>query len=241
VKAAAGVIGVKAFVKLRGNADPDARSMEARFNRAGQAMTRMRNTLGASWTALTQEFVFETIPGVAEYRLPDGFQSIIDGTVWDRSTYREMRGTLSPQQWQEVKSGLIESVRIAPFYRIRRSAAAGRTLWLDPTPAGRDEIVLEFQSAHWVESADRSTYRYAIESDTDKTVFDDDLLEMSVLWRFKQSRGLTFAVELAEYEQEVMRRFAEDAGARAIRVGRSAGNRRGLNVPETGFGGLTAV
>ena len=235
VNAAAGIIGLNSQAFLVGNTDPAARAMIALFNRAGQTMTRMRNTWGAGWTALTREYEFETTPGVAEYALPDDFEALIDGTVWNRSVYREARGVLSPQQWQEVKGGLIETVSLAPLYRIRRGTTGGRALFLDPTPQDRDTLVFEYASRNWLQNAARDAYLDRVAADTDLPLFDDDLLEMSILWRFKQSRGLTFAAELAEYEQETMRRLAEDAGARSISIGRGSdrGRRRGLNVPET--------
>ena len=232
-EAASAIIGMRVPISLIGSRDPDERAVLALFNRAGQTMIRMRNTWGAGWTALTREYEFETTPGVAEYALPEDFEALIDGTVWNRSVYREARGVLSPQQWQATKGGLIETVSIAPLYRIRRASAGGRALWFDPTPAARESVVFEYASHHWLHSAaDRTATRRQVENDTDIPFLDDDLLEMSLLWRFKQSRGLSFAAELAEYEIEARLRMAEDAGARSITIGmRSRGHR--LNWPET--------
>ena len=236
---ASSIIGLESFSGLVNNSSPTPRAMLVLLNRGGQNLTRLRNTWGAGWTVLTREHEFTTVADQAEYVLPEDFEALIDRTVWDRSTYREARGVLSPFQWQEVRSGLIESTALTPRYRLRRnSGGTGRSIWLDPTPAGGDEIVLEYASKNWLVDADGSEFKAKITADTDEPLFDDDLVEQDLVWRYKQSRGLTFAAELAEFELERDRRIAEDAGARSIRVGGGRHLIRYPNVPEFGFGGV---
>ena len=232
-QASSAIIGMREPVALVGSRDSDERALLALIDRAGQTMSRMRNTWSAGWTALTREHEFQTADGVEEYALPADFESLIDGTVWNRTVYREARGVLSPQQWQAAKGGLLETVSIAPLYRLRRSSTGGRAIWLDPTPSAVEDVVFEYASTHWLHAANNTgTTRRQVAADTDVSFFDDDLLEMSLIWRFKQSRGLSWAVEIAEYESEVARRMAADAGSRSITLGR--GGRRGnrLNWPE---------
>ena len=236
---AAAVIGVDDFNNLVGSNQPGPRAMRVLLDRAGIALTRMRNSSGASWTVLTTEWEFETVPGQAEYAFPDDFEALIDDTLWDRDQYHEGRGALSPQEWQALRSGLVQTVALAPYYRIRRGdVQIRRTLYLEPVPEESRSLVLEYMSKNWLRASDNSL-RDRIGADTDEPILDDEILEMSLLWRFKQSRGLAFATELAEYELEVKRRLAEDAGTRTITLGQG-GYRRWPNVPETGFGGVAA-
>ena len=235
---AAFVIGIDDIVAIVGSNQPASRAMRVHIDQSGINLTRMRNTWGASWTILTVEYPFTTIAGQAEYPLPEDFESLIDGTLWDRSEYHEGRGALSPQEWQQLKSGLVQDTVLTPYYRIKRSVAGNtRALVLHPTPSAQEELVFEYTSKNWLTGSDGST-RDKIEEDTDIPLFDYDLIRMDILWRFKQSRGLTFAAELAEFEQEVRRRFAEDAGSRAIEVGRVQGRARYPQTPETGYGGI---
>ena len=189
---------------------------------------------------LTREYAFRTRAGVDEYALPDDYEGLIDGTVWDRSTYREMRGTLSPQEWQQARSGLIQTVSIAPLYRIRRATnGMGKALFLEPVPARAEDLVFEYVSSGWLQSgSDPNRFIDQIEADTDRPLFDDEIMEENLIWRFKQSRGLTYAVELAEYEIEVNRVFAADTGPRTIVLGRGRWRQRWPNTPESGFGGM---
>ena len=91
-------------------------------------------------------------------------------------------------------------------------------------PAGGDHLVFEYLGGNWVSDVDNSTFRDAITEDTDMPLFDDDLLEMGTLWRFKQSRGLSYQAELGEFENQESIRFADDAG-RKITYNRKIKNR----------------
>ena len=106
---------------LVGSVDQDARLLLVTTNNAGRTLSLERDVFGGGWTVLTKEWVFNTVPDQAEYSFPEDFSDIVDGTVWDRDTYREARGALGPNEWQQIKSSLIGSVTISPYYRIRRS------------------------------------------------------------------------------------------------------------------------
>jgi hypothetical protein len=80
--------------------------------------------------------------GQSDYVLPTDFQRPVDDTFWDRSKFWEMRGPLSPQQWQLYKSSRIGNATIQQRFRFRniRDLATGNSLGqmlsLDPTPLG---------------------------------------------------------------------------------------------------------
>ena len=233
---AADVSGVGAPASLIGNQEPGARAIVSLLNRAGNNMARMRNAWGGGWTALTREFTFQTVAGQEAYALPDDYQALVDGTIWDRTEFREARGTLSPQQWQRNRSGLIDTVTLAPYYRLRRGAGGETQIFLDPVPGEADDLVLEYVSENWLRDGRTSgTFRRRMGADTDVPLLPDDLLEMSLIWRFKEAQGLTFAAQLAEYELEVKRRMADDAAVRPVNIGRGL-RRRWPNLPDSNFG-----
>ena len=238
-QAVADVVGIGEIPSMVNNREASARAMRRLIDRAGRDMSRMRNPWGAGWTVQTREYLITTQSGVDEYALPEDFEALIDGTLWDRSTYREMRGTLSPQEWQQARSGLIQTVAIAPLYRVRRSSTGNtRALFLEPVPAEEETLVLEYVSKGWLRSArSEGAFIDRIESDSDEPIFDDDLMEMSAVWRFRQSRGLSYALELAEFEMARDRIFGADAGPRTIVVGMGRRGNRWPNVPEGNWPG----
>ena len=234
------VIGVANITSLVGNSEPHARALLVLANTAGRELQQMRNEDGQGWVALTREHEFETVVGQDAYAFPEDFDQIVDGTVWDRDSYRIARGPLSPQQWQNIKSGLIETTRISPNWRIRVDEDGGRQFWVDPTPGEIKTLVIEYVSTHWVVSA-QGERRESIRADSDTTLFHEELMYKSLLWRFKESRGLSFTPQISEYENDAMRRIARDSGSKTIRIG--GRGRRGLfhrdQIPESGYGGIT--
>ena len=166
----AAVIGVAPITSLVGSSEPHARAMRVLANTAGRELQQMRNEDGQGWIVLTREHEFETVVGQDAYAFPEDFDQIVDGTVWDRDSYRIARGPLSPQQWQNVKSGLIETTRISPNYRIRSTAQGVRQFWVDPTPGEIETLVIEYVSTHWVMSA-QGERRESIQHDSDTTLF----------------------------------------------------------------------
>ena len=219
----AAVIGVAPITSLVGSSEPHARAMRVLANTAGRELQQMRNEDGQGWIVLTREHEFDTVVGQDAYAFPEDFDQIVDGTVWDRDSYRIARGPLSPQQWQNVKSGLIETTRISPNYRIRSTAQGVRQFWVDPTPGEIETLVIEYVSTHWVMSA-QGERREAIQHDSDTTLFHEELIYKSLLWRFKESRGLSFSPQLAEYELDASRRLARDAGTKTITIGGRRGH-----------------
>ena len=92
--------------------------------------------------------------------------------------------------------------------------------------------MLEYGSTSWVIASD-GTKKMAVDADTDTFVFDDDLVQRDLLWRWKQSRGLPWQVEYAMFEKERNKRWSADAAVDVIDVGDSYGHRwdRWPNMP----------
>ena len=237
---AAALAGIEEPDSIAGSRDVLARALGVLFNRSGQNLARRVNGWGASWTVLQREHVFNTVAGQEEYPLPGGYIELVSDTVWNRTTYREARGALSPQEWQRVRSGLVLSTGVTPRFRIKRGASAAvKVFAVDPVPAESGEVlVYEYRSSHWLASSSGASTYGEIQSDSDVPILDSDLIEMDVTWRVKQNRGLPFAAELGEFEVESDKRFGEDATGRTIYVGRRDLGLGDLypNVPESGFG-----
>ena len=220
----------------------DARNAQSRrarslLDKSGRSLARMRGAFGQGWAALTREFAFSTVTGQQAYALPDDFAELIDGTVWDRSTYYRARGSLPPQEWQQYKSGLINSVSLTPRYRLVADAMRGRKmLWLDPVPASVESLVLEYIGRNWLRGTDGSLTDRIV-SDSDLPIIDAFLLRLDLEWRARRAQGRDFAAELAEFEAERDSRFGSDAGGKTILLGEI--DIFGLyppNIPETGYG-----
>jgi hypothetical protein len=102
------------------------------------------------WPVLRKEYVFTTTANQASYSLPPDFDFEYFQTHWDRTTRWDLRGPLSPQEWQRRKSGI---TTVVPRYGFRVMGASSAPLNLEPTPTSTSTLVLEYQSDNWLSPA----------------------------------------------------------------------------------------
>lgn len=176
--------------------------------------------------------------GQSDYALPTGFQRPIDNTMWDRSRYWQMRGPMSPQQWQLYKSSIIGQASIQRRFRFRQ--ISGVTVFsIDPVPTDNGSpLVFEYVSNAWCQS-NTGTPQTMWQADTDTGILDEYLLMLGTRWRVLRRLGFSYSEELDEYERQVSKAMASDGGGAILGlVPRYGLNLLGpWNIPETGFGG----
>lgn len=198
------------------------------------AVTSTTVTLNQAATSVgSGTFVF----GKSDYTLPSDFQRPVDGTFWDRSRYWQMRGPLSPQQWQVYKSSVIGQASVQRRFRFR-SVGGNTVLSIDPVPTDNNSaLVFEYVSNGWCQSAlGVAQTRWA--ADTDTGVLDEYLITLGVRWRMLRRLGLAYSEELDEYEREVSKAMASDGGAAILSLVPSYGTYLlgNQNIPESGYG-----
>lgn len=180
--------------------------------------------------------------GKCDYALPSDFKRFVDNTMWDRTRFWQMRGALSPQEWQLFKSSPIGQASLERRWRVRNAsgAAAGSGLKFSIDPSVMDNgstLVFEYVSNAWCTSSG-GTLQTQWAADTDIPLLDSYLMTLGIEWRTLERLGLSFDTELAEYELEVDKAIARDSGSTTLDMAPS-GNTFLLgpwNIPETGFG-----
>jgi hypothetical protein len=112
-----------------------------------------------NWTALTVENVF-VANATSDYTLPADFRSLVGNTLWDRTRFWQMRGAMSPQQWQRYKSSTLGNATIERRWRLRiptgDPAGAIVKFDIDPVVSTTDHtstFVYEYVSKNWCRSA----------------------------------------------------------------------------------------
>ena len=242
----ADIVGVPRPSGVTRNPDKTVRRMVALLNKAGRNMARERNTWNGGWAALEQEHVFQTVRGVEEYELPGDFGEMIDNTLWDRTDFWRLRGQLGPQEWQRVRSGILSSGSLRQDYRIRRSAyGSDARLWIYPVPTREAELAFEYITYHHVKHEGdngpaffEDFARAPVAADEDESLLDEDLLEMSLTWRWKEVVGVDYLADLTEFETQQGQRMGTNSGSETISlVPMPHVSSRGT-IPESGFGGL---
>jgi hypothetical protein len=164
--------------------------------------------------------------------------------MWDRVESRPLT-QVTPRIWQEFKSGMT-SVEIYKRWRVKANENS-KELYIDPTPTAsqctfesRDGqqvpvgLVYEYINKNWAAAADNSR-KEDFTVDTDTFLLDDELLELSIKWRWLNSLAQSYAEEKSEYMRALGIAKTQDGGASRIQMDGEI-DFRYPNIPETGIG-----
>lgn len=229
-QAVAEEVGLPAPASIVGSSNKTAKQLYRLINRAGKRLAK-RN-----WTILQTEYTFPTVASTASYDLPSDFARFLDLTMWDRTSYWQLRGPLSAREWQVKKSALVASATLRSNFRIKPDTRVNK-FFVDPTPSGVVTMVFEYASNQWVKDAANANGKTAYALDTDISLIDEELIELDVIWRFLRRKGFAYDEEYNEADGAIARAFAEDSKPGALDFGapRPALAER-LNLPEGNFG-----
>lgn len=181
--------------------------------------------------------------GQEAYPYPSDFHHWIPQTGWDRNFRWQLLGPVDAQEWQVLKSGISP---VGPRLRYR---LMNNQIYINPAPyvpTGQsspisDLIVMEYMSKNWVATAAAPTVgaQTSFQADTDVSLLSEDLLTLSLIWRFLKAKGMSFGEELQDYNDEVDKLTGRQTMPRNLPLNARASGIRLLNaqnVPDTGFG-----
>jgi len=227
--------GTNVPATLVGNTDLTAIRLLTAAKNAGQFLFRKHN-----WSALIREHEITTAASTASYALPAGYHNYINDTAWDRSTYWQMRGSMSPHQWQILKSGLVQAAGLRKRFRVKWDTDNNaRRVFIEPTPSSVETLVIEFVSQYWCSSSG-GTPQTAWAADGDLPLLDPWLFECETKWRFLKSEGQPYAEEKLEAMDTLNLQIAQDAPADTLIMGDGSEEfdpfEGGVNIPDSGYG-----
>lgn len=207
------------LTSLVGNGEDTARRLLELAQQAGQEVAFGPVRAGATprWERLTLEATITTSDGDLDYALEADFHHAVDHTLWDRTNYWQMRGSLTPATWQHYKSGLIATGVLEPEFRFKVVSGAKQLVLLND-PDGVRTLVYEYVSSHWCESSG-GTGQASIAADTDVLRIDEALFLDSLRWRALRRFGEAYADERDDFEDKMAERFAEDVPRGALNMG----------------------
>lgn len=213
-------LGLTVTSSVVGNADDTATQLLALLNQAGEELAQE-----FAWQAITFEATFTTVAqesqGAMETIAP-GWLYIVNNTIWNRSE-NEPFFALSAQEWQREKSANVTGP--GSRFRIR-----GGSLLMNPVPAAGKTCAFEYVSRYWATDSTGATGKAAFTVDSDVARLDEQLLTLSLIWRFKQANGFEFAPELSMYEQRLANAMSRDGGRKTLSF--DAAPLYGISIPE---------
>ena len=215
-----GNAGIRPIDDLLDKNSKDALRLRDDLELLGNDLVRKNNPYGGGWTVLTKEYRFTTVAGQQNYALPEDCDRVIDGTVWPLDRYYKARGNLSVQEWGWVRSSIIGSGSISPFYRIRGEGGT-RKFSIYPEPVGNREFIFEYVSNGWLLGSD-GRFKDRITANDDIPILPQNLIIKGLRWRYRDTVGLSSPndIHLSDYEMTLDDEISSDAGERPLHLTR---------------------
>ena len=94
-------------------------------------------------------------------------------------------------------------------------------------------VAFEYLSNFWVESSG-GTAKAAFTDDTDTVLYSEHLLELGLVMKLRQAKGLPWATDMDTFEREKERLMGQEMPLETL--GDRSLNNFVINVPQTGFG-----
>jgi hypothetical protein len=129
---------------------------------------------------------------------------------------------------------LMKALPAMPIRPVWRMIGGNIEIW--PALAAGELVTLEYRSSCWVLEIDGVTRRPRWTADLNTSLIDESLIELGVIWRWKEAKGLQYAERFAEYE----RRFDATAGQEDTGRMVSMTNKGGVYDPSQFFPGVIA-
>lgn len=162
------------------------------------------------WQRLQTEGSFETTATTTQVAailttFPT-FSRIINGSMWNRTQARPIRGPLTAAEWQKMRAATAQ-VTISQYFRIRNNGI----LFFSNPPSG-DSVFFEYMSNRVIESSDGSTAYTDWQADTNVARIDEEVVRLGVVWRYRKSKGFDYSEDFRTYEMALQDIFGPDAG-----------------------------
>ncbi len=142
---------------------------------------------------------------------PNGFDRIIDDTIYDRTQKIPIYGPIGPQAWQQAKA----FVPIGPLYRFR---IRGGNLLFNPVAAAGHTCAFEYISKNVIQDPIGGGYKAAFTLDTDSFILNSRLLTQGLRWKWKCEKGLPYAQEKDLWETSCLNEAGRSGGKKTLRM-----------------------
>ena len=184
-----------------------------------------------NWKAMMREHTFVTTATAAQASArPSDLDRWVSNSFFNRSTRRPIVGPVTPQTWQALQASP-QSGRIVLGYRERDGS-----FLITPTPPAGETIAGEYISTKWARNAALDTAYVRWQADSDTSYFDEYLITLGAVWRWRKSKGLPYLEDYTTYTDYKSTKLASDGGSSAIDIVRASYTMGRPTVPETGFG-----
>lgn len=208
------------------SADPQIMQLRILSTRAGRDLMREHD-----WSALMVRRQFVATGANPEPAEPpaDWNRFAANAKIWNASRLWQLNGPVEPQSWQ--RQTILNSNPVPQIWRM-----AGGKLDIYPNVSG-ETMEYVYISGFWVAVNGGAATADIWANDTDTARFPEDLLELSLIWRWKRAKGLDYGEEIASFERSKEAAIGADRAASPVGLSLPA---RG-EVPENYWPGTITV
>lgn len=146
-------------------------------------------------------------------------RSIVNQTIWSRTSNLPVAGPLDAREWQALKA----FAGTGPYYQYRIRSG---DLLINPIPPAGESWAFEYVTDAWITSSDGLTYKRAFTDDSDLLLLPESLAVMGLRWRWKKEKGLEYAEDLRTYEMQVKDALGRDGGKDVLHMDRAGQDAR---------------
>lgn len=187
------------------SADPQIMQLRILSTRAGRDLIRAHD-----WSALMVRRQFQATGANPEPDEPPGDwdRFAANARIWNLSRLWALNGPVEPQSWQ--RQTILNANPVPQIWRM-----AGGKLDIYPNVAG-ETMEYAYISGFWVavNGGPATVANWA--NDTDMARFPEELLELSLIWRWKRAKGLDYGEELASFERTKEAAIGADRAASPV-------------------------
>lgn len=194
------------------SSDPQIIQLLALLNEEGQSLAERTN-----WQALTNEATFTTVATEIQGTLATvapGCKFVINDTIWNRTLRRPVFGPLAPQIWQQQKAMFMQG----PWNQYR---IVGGSIKFVPVPSAGESCYFEYVTKNWATDSTGATGQPCFLADADLSLLDEQLLELGLIWRWREAKGLEFDTQYKKYEARVIDAIGRDASKPVLNMGQT--------------------
>ncbi|RFB97839.1 hypothetical protein B5K08_05890 [Rhizobium leguminosarum bv. trifolii] len=187
------------------SADPQIMQLRILSTRAGRDLMREHD-----WSALMVRRQFAATGANPEPAEPpaDWNRFAANATIWNAARLWQLNGPVEPQSWQ--RQTILNSNPVPQIWRM----ASGK-LDIYPNIAG-ETMEYAYISGFWVAVNGGAATADTWANDTDTARLPEDLLELSLIWRWKRAKGLDYGEELAGFERSKEAAIGADRAASPV-------------------------
>lgn len=172
------------------------------------------------WRALKAVAEITGDGATRKFALPSDYDRMLkDGHLWSDRAGAPLAHVISSDEWlgHDVQGASAQAWTLL-----------GNEIVLRSGPAVGETVSYHYMSAKWAADSEGMP-KASFASDDDTFRLCESLLERCMIWKWRAAKGLPYAQDRDNYEEEKEKRIAADKGARLLRIA-SRPRRRGIDI-----------